>query len=649
MGWTFRLLLLGVALQAAPGFLEKKHPSVVMGEPRNYGLFLPPDYDTSGKRYPVIYYFHGHSDRYRLERMDEGKDTVPKIAAFVRDHDVIVVTVDGYLKRDYTGFYGGTPWDVRVEGGQYDFGEYFRELVRHVDGTYRTLTERRYRATSGLSMGGFMSAYLSARYPEEIGSASIFNPGPEFYAGEPGRRSLWRPKDHVANHGHTMVRLVRASGDYISQYHEETRAAYASSPVDFEFRQDEYHRHWATSIGETFAFHMRAFGEAKLDAAPAEWSYTSAYRKFSAWGYEVTTGCTGAALVSLEGVGTGGLRVRTRQWAPDGPAAECGDVQVRTGPLYKAGARYRVMDFDVLAGKLATRETVADGAGRLTLVTGGGTRQLSVVGEKNGLVVLPLAERGTLRVRSGEAVRLPVRIYNPAGETVRSAVVKLRSDWPTVKIVRGRAEVGELGAGEMRDLSGDFEVWFTAGDGDYARARVEVDLGGGRVEKLDVFVTPDGLVAPLEAVVLDGREATFGVFRQQGNQGGGSTVALTVREGKGNGNGVLEAGEEGTVWLKYRQGVDPFDKNTWCRAKVHVEGAGVAEIGDIQESKRTEWTGAQSRTSLLRRGAAAGPVPVVLDCESYSYYWTPDVRFGQELLYQPIQVHRHQLYRWVMP
>ncbi|MFN7929427.1 MAG: alpha/beta hydrolase-fold protein [Blastocatellia bacterium] len=83
-----------------------------------------------------------------------------------------------------------------------DFGAYFRELVAHIDSTYRTLTARRARAISGLSMGGFMSLYLSARYPDLLGSASAFNPAPEFYAGEKGRRSLWRPKDHVSNHAH---------------------------------------------------------------------------------------------------------------------------------------------------------------------------------------------------------------------------------------------------------------------------------------------------------------------------------------------------------------------------------------------------------------------------------------------------------------
>ena len=241
----FAVLLLPCYVAAQRPFFDRTHPSQVFGAARNYRIFLPPDYEGSKQAYPVIYYLHGHSDRYTLERYDEGKDTVPKVAAFVAAHPVIVVAVDGYVARDYTGFYGGAPWDVMATGGEYDFGAYFRELVAHIDGTYRTLTSRRARAISGLSMGGFMSLYLSARYPDLIGSASSFNPGPEFYVGEKGRRMLWRPKDHVGNHARTKVRLIRASGDYISQYHEETREAYArADEVAFEYRRDEYHRHW---------------------------------------------------------------------------------------------------------------------------------------------------------------------------------------------------------------------------------------------------------------------------------------------------------------------------------------------------------------------------------------------------------------------
>ena len=413
------LVMTGCAGAALPPYLDRTHPSVVLGGARNYRIFLPTDYEQSKTAYPVIYYFHGHSDRYTLERYDQGKDTVPRIAAFVATHPVIVVAVDGYLARDYTGFYGGTPWDVRAEGGQFDFGQYFLELTAHIDATYRTLPTRRHRATSGLSMGGFMSLFLSARYPDWIGSASAFNPGPEFYAGEPGRRNLWRPKDHVSNHAASMIRLVRASGDYISQYHEETHAAYARQPaVDYEYRRDEYHRHWATSIEETFAFHLRAFANPSLDTRPEQFDYASAYANFSAWGWHVESSGAGAAVTYLEGVGQGGFRLATRAWAPDGLAVAGRKYEITTAPLYSPGAKYVVLDNLIEAGVTKRGEAAASADGRIRVSIDGGGHQVSFLGPGTGAqppVLLPVTSGDVLRLAPGVEHSIPVRIYNPRG------------------------------------------------------------------------------------------------------------------------------------------------------------------------------------------------------------------------------------------
>src|SRR6476660_4637298 len=143
-----RLLLMIVFATASftqQPFYDRSHYSKVFAQERKYRIFLPPDYGVSGKRYPVIYYFHGHSDRYTVEKYDNGTDTIPKMAAWVAGHNAIVVCVDGYVASDYTGFYGGSPWDLMQEGGDHDFGPYFLELVRHIDSTYRTLTDRRHR------------------------------------------------------------------------------------------------------------------------------------------------------------------------------------------------------------------------------------------------------------------------------------------------------------------------------------------------------------------------------------------------------------------------------------------------------------------------------------------------------------------------
>jgi pimeloyl-ACP methyl ester carboxylesterase len=651
------LLLIAIALRAAQPYEDRTYPSKVFAEPRHYRIFLPPDYAGSNAAYPVIYYFHGHSDRYTLEAYDKGMDTVPKITEFVRTHPVIVVAVDGYVARDYTGFYGGSPYDVRLEGGEYDFGENFRELVAHIDSTFRTLTSRRHRATSGLSMGGFMSLWLSARYPDLIASASAFNPGPEFYVGEKGRRSLWRPKDHVLNHEHSSIRLIRASGDYISQYHEETRGAYAVTPtVDFEYRQDEYHRHWATSIGETFAFHSRAFNNPVLDTIPVEFNYTSPFRQFAVWGYRAESDISSSGLILLEHVRQGSLRVRTRQWAPDGPAAKCSSIAVTTAAQYLTNAAYRMADYSLLTGKKALSTVTADAEGRLRFAVDCSGHEISFTGPGAGAqppLLLPLTNRGILAVPGGATTTLPVKIFNPRGNTLENVRVELTSDYPTVSISKGHADLKQIPPSAAADLEKAFEVRFfaTAGEFTHARLKLKITYDGYQqaTQNIDVLITPEDLTAPDETAVLDGRTKVFPVFLQKGNQGGGSSVERKVTEGTGNGNGILEPGERATIWLKPRKGLDPQDRGNWCRAKVYSDSQWLMEVEDIQEGKQREWTGAQNRTSLveLARDAPGNTsIPMVLDCESYSFHYTPDVRYGGAPLYQAFQLHKHHLFAW---
>ncbi len=631
-------------------------PSRIFNGDRHYRIFLPADYYSVQTRYPVIYYFHGHSDRYTLEDYDQGHDTVPKICSFVATHPVIVVAVDGYIASHYTGFYGGTPYDVRRPGGDIDFGKYYLELVRYIDTTYRTLDSRRYRAVSGLSMGGFMSLYLSARYPDVIGSCSAFNPGPEFYVGEKNRRTLWRPKDYVLSFEHTPIRLVHASGDYISQYTEETQAAFAAAPtVDFEYRQDEYHRHWATSIDETFNFHMKAFADPSLDKAPQEWNYASAYDMFDAWGYHVQANIAGAAVIYMKHVSRGGMLLQTRRWAPDGPAASCTAIRLTTAPLYQPNSAYRVFDYSLQDHASISRNTVADSQGRLHLQTDCSGHALGFSGPGIGAqspVLLPVTAKDVLRMMPGHPVSIPIRIWNPGATPLKNLRIALTSEYPAVEVLHGSTQLQALAAGQAVDLTPAFRVQFTAGDGGFARVRLSLNASAENAPKLqadiDVLVAPANLSPPAELAVLDGRTQTFPIFRQ-GVHGGGTSVPRKVTEGQGNGNGVLEPGEQATIWIQLVQGLDPFDKGNWCRAKIYSDSPWITETADIQEDKRREWTSGQNRTSVIELNPATpkgADVKAILDCEAYSFYYTADVRYGKQPLYQPFQLHKHYLFLW---
>ncbi|MFN7929425.1 MAG: hypothetical protein U0Y68_16055 [Blastocatellia bacterium] len=248
---------------------------------------------------------------------------------------------------------------------------------------------------------------------------------------------------------------------------------------------------------------------------------------------------------------------------------------------------------------------------------------------------------------------MPIRVQNPRGVAMEGVTVELASSYPTVRIVAGEAKVPKIEAGAAADTADQLRVRFTAGDGYFAPTRLRVtvtyDDWHTVTQNIDVLVLPDSIETAREVMILDGRTVTLNVFRQKGNQGGGGSVPRTVTEGKGNGNGVLEPGEEATIWVRVRQGLDPFDKNNWYRAKVYSDARWLTEIADLQEQKGQEWTSAKERTSVIRLAAdtpAGTRIPLLLDNESWSFVWTPDVRYGTEKLYQPFHLHRRQLHRY---
>jgi hypothetical protein len=352
----------------------------------------------------------------------------------------------------------------------------------------------------------------------------------------------------------------------------------------------------------------------------------------------------------------GSLRVTTRRWASDGPSVPARDITVTTAPLYQAGAAYRLIDYALASGKTNETPVTADGKGRIRFRVDGAGHQISFAGPGTGAqppVLLPVTTKDKLRVAPNQDVSLPIRIYNPRGETMKDVRVELSSEYPTVRLLQGSATIPEIAPGKAVDLSDRLQARFTAGAGYFAPARLKLHLvydgWYGADQVVDLLVIPESVPAPASVEVLDGRTMKFRVFHQAGNQGGGESIEREVTEGSGNGNGVLEPGEEATIWVKMAQGMDPFDKNNWYRSKVYSDSPHVTETGDIRELKQREWTGAQSRTSLIRLSPdvpADTRIDLLLDNESWSFHFTPDVRYGREKLYQAFQLHRRHLHRY---
>src|SRR5208282_6723170 len=90
------ILLAALPLWCADAIvLDRTHESSVFHETRHYRIFLPPDYEASIKRYPVIYWLPGYGERYNssiYKEYDRGDGYKgDNIANFVGRNAVIVV------------------------------------------------------------------------------------------------------------------------------------------------------------------------------------------------------------------------------------------------------------------------------------------------------------------------------------------------------------------------------------------------------------------------------------------------------------------------------------------------------------------------------------------------------------------------------
>lgn len=137
--------------------------SATIDQPVSYLVWLPPGYDAAPeRRYPVIYWLHGLGGDQR-----GGAPFVEKLAQAVDDGiapPAVCVLVNGLPASMYCdAAHGRAPVEQVV----------IRDLIPHVDATYRTIPLREARAIEGHSMGGFGAARLGFKYPDLFGAVSI--------------------------------------------------------------------------------------------------------------------------------------------------------------------------------------------------------------------------------------------------------------------------------------------------------------------------------------------------------------------------------------------------------------------------------------------------------------------------------------------
>lgn len=159
---------------------------------KKYAVYLPPGYETSQRNYPVLYLLHGGGDdQTGWIQFGEVQNITDKAIAEGTATPMIIVMPDASgPPRGYMNNATGT-W--RYE----DY--FFQEFMPYVEKTYRIKAEKRYRAISGLSMGGDGSFTYALHHPELFSSACPLSAGTGPLTLEDARTRLIRDFPNITD------------------------------------------------------------------------------------------------------------------------------------------------------------------------------------------------------------------------------------------------------------------------------------------------------------------------------------------------------------------------------------------------------------------------------------------------------------------
>jgi len=166
VAFLMALIIAAINLNAQTGKVhdELTMESKILNMERKYAIYLPPDYESSERSYPVLYLLHGGGDdQTGWVQFGEVLHIADKAILEGSATPMIIVMPDGSAKQ--RGYFN----DMKNEWRYEDF--FFEEFMPYVESTYRIKGEKRYRAISGLSMGGGGTFMYALHHPELFSSA----------------------------------------------------------------------------------------------------------------------------------------------------------------------------------------------------------------------------------------------------------------------------------------------------------------------------------------------------------------------------------------------------------------------------------------------------------------------------------------------
>jgi len=162
------VLLNTLSAQYSRGFVKEGLviQSKILQKDVRYTVYLPYDYETSSRYYPVVYLLHGYTDNdMGWIQFGEANLILDEAIAKQELPPMILIMPDG-----------GVSWYINNFDNSVRYEDFFiEEFMPAIEKQFRIRAEKRYRGIAGLSMGGFGSLTLSMRHPDLFSGCAAFS------------------------------------------------------------------------------------------------------------------------------------------------------------------------------------------------------------------------------------------------------------------------------------------------------------------------------------------------------------------------------------------------------------------------------------------------------------------------------------------
>ena len=258
------------------GTQYKLYPTKVRGAGTyaSYRVYLPPDYQTNTtRRYPVIYFLHGRS-------VDSKR---PITAGYIARADAAIRS--GVMPPTIIVLAQGlnVGWYLDAQDGRPMESVLIKDLIPHVDATYRTIATREARAIEGHSMGGYGALHIGFKYPDLFAAVTGNSPAlVENVTDNVGTQDFWisqapatLAKLNLEKVRRQKIRIIVGDQDGLFPVGKKLDENLTELQVPHEFfpvvgsphNHDQLLQYQAF---DTMAFYAKAFAGAGKVSAPAQ-------------------------------------------------------------------------------------------------------------------------------------------------------------------------------------------------------------------------------------------------------------------------------------------------------------------------------------------------------------------------------------------